>query len=130
MSTVFTHVLQRRNAVPTPGRSTIINVVSWVLLALVISILIARFAVKLSRRTGWRRIAQDDVLLISAAVREIKVHIMALVTDRYQLLSFGQTIAVSIQWKDHKSERHLQSSYNDPAYQKVCSANKDLIRCR
>ena len=127
MSTVSAYALERRAAISSLSRSTITNIVSWVLLALVTTTLIARFAVKLSRRTSRRRLAQDDVLLVVAAVGVTKIHIMDYLTDGEQLLSFGQTTAVSIQWKDNKSERHLQTSYDDPAFQKVCSANTDLI---
>lgn len=126
MSTASNHVLQRRDTISPLSRSTVINIVSWVLLALVISTLIARFAVKLSRTTTRGRIAQDDVLLVLAAVRKIRMHITRQIANAEQLLSFGQTVAVSLQWKDTKSERHLQSSYDDPIFQKVCSPNIDL----
>lgn len=127
MSTVFAYALDRRDVISSPSRSTIINIVSWVLLALVISTLIARFAVKLSRRKSRRRLAQDDVLLAVTAVRVTKHRIMKQITDGKQLLSFGQTIAISIQWKDNKSQRHLQTSYDDPVFQKVCSQNANPI---
>ncbi|KAF3037408.1 hypothetical protein E8E11_004495 [Didymella keratinophila] len=110
MLTVSAYALEQRDAISSLSRSTIINIVSWVLLALVITTLIARFAVKLSRDTSRRRPAQDDVLLVVAA-----------------LLSFGQTIAVSIQWKDNKSERHLQTWYDDPAFQKTAYVSSILF---
>jgi hypothetical protein len=126
MSTVVAYAIERRDTVSTPSRSTIINIVSWVLLALVISTLIARFAVKLSRRTNRRQLAQDDVLLVLAAVRRDKPRMMDLFADGDQFFSFGQTIAVSIQWKDTKSARHLESSNDDAISQKVYSANSGL----
>ena len=50
------------------ARETTINVLSWVFLALVVSTLITRFAVKLSRRTSRRVVQLDDGFLLLAAV--------------------------------------------------------------
>ena len=61
--------LRRRSASPSSSaRETTINVLSWVFLALVISTLITRFAVKLSRRTSRRVVQLDDGFLLLAAV--------------------------------------------------------------
>lgn len=127
MSRVFAYALERRAVIPPPSRSTTINIVSWVLLALTISTLVARFAVKLSGRTSQRRIAKDEVLLVVAAVRATSTHMISWITNGGQLFSFGQTVAVSTQWKDNKSERQLQTSYDNSAFQKVCTANTYLI---
>lgn len=120
------HAFRRRSASSTPSRSIIINVVSWVLLALVISTLVARFAMKLSRRIHGK-IVLRDMLLVAAAVSIIWLHMMGQGTDDGQLFSFGQTIAVSLQWKDDQSERHLQSSYDDSLYQKACCSGFGLF---
>ncbi|KAF2633992.1 hypothetical protein BU25DRAFT_486968 [Macroventuria anomochaeta] len=90
------NALQRRGATSPLSRGTIINIISWALLALVISTLIARFAVKLARRTNRRLLAQDDIFLIMAAV-----------------FSFGQAVAVSIQWKDATGQQVSDKSSND-----------------
>lgn len=60
--------MRRRDEILPTNWRTVTNVVSWVLLALVITTLIARFAVKLSRRTTRRILLQDDVFLLLAAV--------------------------------------------------------------
>jgi hypothetical protein len=63
--------LWRRGASSSSDRETTVNVVSWIFLALVISTLITRFAVKLSRRTSKRVVQSDDGFLLLAAVSEI-----------------------------------------------------------
>lgn len=127
MSTAFAHVLLWRDLNSPLSRGTIINIVTWVSWALVISTLIARFAVKLSRRTTREQVGKDDVLLALAAVRRARVHISRQIANAEQLLSFGQSIAVFLQWKDTEGERHLQSFYDGPIFQKVCSPNEDLM---
>jgi hypothetical protein len=62
--------LRRRSASPSSERETAVNVVSWVFLALVVSTLITRFAVKLSRRTSKKVVQLDDGFLLLAAVRQ------------------------------------------------------------
>ncbi|KAF2825458.1 hypothetical protein CC86DRAFT_43418 [Ophiobolus disseminans] len=69
-----------RRETPVFARGTILNIVSWLLLAIVICTLIARFAVKLSMRTSRRRLGLDDVFISLSA-----------------LFSIGQTVAVSIE---------------------------------
>ncbi|KAF1925078.1 uncharacterized protein M421DRAFT_264518 [Didymella exigua CBS 183.55] len=110
MSKVLADAPLGRDFISAYSRSIVINIVSWVLFAFVISTLVARFAAKLSRRTTRRLLAIDEVLLVSAA-----------------LFSFGQTIAISIQWKDSKSERHLQSLYDDALYQKSAYVSSVLF---
>jgi hypothetical protein len=48
------------------------NVVSWILLAVVVCTLIARFTVKLSTNTRRRRFGLDDLFIAFAAVSEKK----------------------------------------------------------
>lgn len=64
--------LRRRSAFSSSARETTVNVVSWIFLALVVSTLITRFAVKLSRRTSKRVVQLDDGFLLLAAVSEIQ----------------------------------------------------------
>lgn len=73
MPVVVLDELRRRSAPSSSSsaRETAVYVVSWVFLALVISTLITRFAVKLSRRTSRRVVQLDDGFLLLAAVGEI-----------------------------------------------------------
>jgi len=64
-----TSTLLRRRAAPMFARGTVMNVISWMLLAIVICTLIARFAVKLSMKTRQRRFGLDDVFIGFSAVR-------------------------------------------------------------
>lgn len=57
------------------ARGTIMNVVSWLLLAIVICTLIARFAVKLSMKTKRRRLGLDDVFIGLSAVNSPYIYI-------------------------------------------------------
>ena len=52
------------------NRSTVMNIVSWMLLAIVICTLIARFAMKLSMKNRKRRLGLDDLFIGLAAVSE------------------------------------------------------------
>ena len=60
--------LFRRETSPMANRGTILNIVSWMLLAIVVCTLIARFAMKLSIKTGRRRLGLDDVFIVLATV--------------------------------------------------------------
>jgi hypothetical protein len=53
---------------PMGNPGTIMNVVSWILLAIVVCTLVARLAMKLSMRTKRRRFGLDDVFIGLAAV--------------------------------------------------------------
>lgn len=70
----------RRKTAQMTDRGTMLNIVSWMLLAVVVCTLIARFAMKLSMKTKRRRLGLDDFFIALAA-----------------LFSFGQTVAVSIE---------------------------------
>ena len=70
--------LRRRSAFSSSARETTVNVVSWIFLALVVSTLITRFAVKLSRRTSKRVVQLDDGFLLLAAVSEIQTRLRVL----------------------------------------------------
>lgn len=72
--------LVRRKSAPMTDRGTMLNIVSWMLLAVVVCTLIARFAMKLSMKTRRRRLGLDDLFIALAA-----------------LFSFGQTVAVSVE---------------------------------
>jgi hypothetical protein len=52
------------------NRGTIMNIVSWMLLAIVVCTLIARFAMKLSMKTRKRKLGLDDLFIGLAAVSE------------------------------------------------------------
>ncbi|KAH6629289.1 hypothetical protein C7974DRAFT_394220 [Boeremia exigua] len=109
--TTATGFLRRQAAGSTVSRETTINIVSWVSLALVIITLIARFAVKLSRRTTRRILKLDDGFLILAA-----------------LFSFGQTVAVSLQWKKVASQQITDLSRSDEVvYQKAAYVSSILF---
>jgi hypothetical protein len=98
------------------------NIVSWVLLALVIFTLIARFAIKLSRTT------KDDIFLLLAAVRNLNSIPSSRLTNQDQLFSFGQTVSVSIQWKDITSQRTSDMLPRDEAvYQKASFESTDHV---
>ncbi|KAF2029803.1 hypothetical protein EK21DRAFT_112479 [Setomelanomma holmii] len=73
------HDLYTRQTAPIVDRGTILNIVSWILLAIVVCTLTARFAMKLSMRTGRRKLGLDDFFIGLAA-----------------LFSFSQTVAVSV----------------------------------
>ena len=70
--------LRRRSASSSSARETTVNVVSWIFLALVVSTLITRFAVKLSRRTSKRVVQLDDGFLLLEAVSEIQTRLRVL----------------------------------------------------
>jgi hypothetical protein len=61
-------VLRKRRTAPMADRGTIMNIVSWILLAIVVCTLIARFAMKLSMKTRKRRLGLDDIFIGLAAV--------------------------------------------------------------
>jgi hypothetical protein len=63
-----THALFRRQTVPMANRGTVMNVVSWMLLAIVVCTLIARFAMKLSMKTQRRKLGLDDIFIGLAVV--------------------------------------------------------------
>lgn len=60
--------LARRKSAPMTDRGTMLNIVSWMLLAVVVCTLIARFAMKLSMKTRRRRLGLDDLFIALAAV--------------------------------------------------------------
>jgi ABC-type amino acid transport system permease subunit len=62
--------LRKRQTAPMADRGTIMNIVSWILLAIVVCTLIARFAMKLSMKTRKRRLGLDDLFIGLAAVSE------------------------------------------------------------
>lgn len=96
------------------------NVVTWILLALVICTLAARFTVKLSRRTTRKLLNVDDIFLLLAAVSYVKSETLSTMADKDQLFSFGQTMAVSIQWRDVANQELMDLSMNKRAvHQKV-----------
>ncbi|KAJ4983670.1 hypothetical protein SVAN01_10828 [Stagonosporopsis vannaccii] len=101
----------RRATNPPHDEKTIMNVVSWILLALVICTLVARFTVKLSRRTIRQVLKLDDIFLLLAA-----------------LFSFGQTMAVSIQWRDVANQQLMGLPEDKRAvYQKAAYASHLLF---
>lgn len=73
-------ILDRRRAEPLQDHGTIINVVSWILMAVSMCALMARFVMKLSIKEKGKRYGLHDVLIVFAA-----------------LFSIGQTVAVSVQ---------------------------------
>lgn len=52
-------------------RGTVVNVVSWMLLAISICTLIARFAMKFSIKNKSRRFGLDDTFIACAAVSDL-----------------------------------------------------------
>jgi hypothetical protein len=63
-------ILYKRRTAPMGDPGTILNVVSWILLAVVICALIARFTMKLSMKTRRRRFGLDDLFIAFAAVSQ------------------------------------------------------------
>jgi hypothetical protein len=61
-----------RRTAPMGDPGTILNVVSWILLAVVICALIARFMMKLSMKTRRRRFGLDDLFIAFAAVGQTR----------------------------------------------------------
>lgn len=74
-----------------------LNIVSWMLLAVVVCTLIARFAMKLSVTTRRRRLGLDDLFIALAAVSRESQSSCQIPNSPTQLFSFGQTVAVSIE---------------------------------
>jgi hypothetical protein len=68
MVAVAMQSLVRRKSAPITDRGTMLNIVSWMLLAVVVCTLIARFAMKLSVTTKRRRFGLDDLFIALAAV--------------------------------------------------------------
>ena len=66
-------VLGRRETAPMANRGTVLNIVSWMLLAIVVCTLIARFAMKLSIPSRRRRLGLDDLFIALAAVSWIHI---------------------------------------------------------
>jgi hypothetical protein len=62
------HFLYRRRTAPIGDKGTILNIVSWILLAVVGCTLVARFAMKLSMKTKRRRLGLDDLFIGLATV--------------------------------------------------------------
>jgi hypothetical protein len=62
--------LHARQTAPMANRGTVMNIVSWMLLAIVVCTLIARFAMKLSMKTRKRKLGLDDLFIGLAAVSE------------------------------------------------------------
>jgi hypothetical protein len=60
--------LHRRETAPIADRGTVMNIVSWMLLAVAVCALVARFAMKLSMKTRRRRLGLDDLFIGLAAV--------------------------------------------------------------
>lgn len=116
-----TRTLYPRRTAPIADRGTIISIVSWLLLAIVVCILIARFAVKLSLKTRRKKLGLDDLFITLSA-----------------LFSFGQTIAVSIEAMEVLGQHtHDLTGQQTVVYQKVSreqihttsgSAETDLTR--
>jgi len=95
--------LHPRRTAPIADKGTIISIVSWLLLAIVVCILIARFAVKLSLKTKRRKFGLDDLFIALSA-----------------LFSVGQTIAVSIEAMEVLGQHSLGlDSHQTIIYQKV-----------
>lgn len=118
-SAAATNLLRRTASLPRHEK-TIMNVVTWILLALVICTLAARFTVKLSRRTTRKLLNVDDIFLLLAAVSYVKSETLSTMADKDQLFSFGQTMAVSIQWRDVANQELMDLSMNKRAvHQKV-----------
>jgi hypothetical protein len=60
--------LHGRQTAPIADRVSVMNIVSWMLLAVAVCTLIARFALKLSMKTKRRRLGLDDLFIGLAAV--------------------------------------------------------------
>ena len=60
--------LYKRRIASMADRGTILNIVSWILLAVVVCTLVARFGMKLSMKTSRARFGLDDLFVALAAV--------------------------------------------------------------
>jgi len=58
----------RRTTISMGSRGNVINIVSWMLLAVVVCTLIARFVMKFSMKTKRTRFGLDDLFIALAAV--------------------------------------------------------------
>lgn len=61
-------VLEKRRTAQMGDHGTIINIVSWMLAAISLCTLIARFAMKFSIKDRTRRFGLDDTFILFAAV--------------------------------------------------------------
>jgi hypothetical protein len=60
--------MERRQTAPIATRGIVMNIISWILLAVVVCTLVARFAMKLSMKTRRRKLGLDDLFIGLAAV--------------------------------------------------------------
>jgi hypothetical protein len=60
--------LYRRQTAPIADRGMIINIVSWILLAIAVCALVARFAMKLAMKSSQNNLGLDDIFVSLAAV--------------------------------------------------------------
>lgn len=65
-------ILQRETAAAA-NRSTLVNLVSWLLQALAVCTLVARFYMKLSIKDKAKRYGLDDVFIVCAAASLVAV---------------------------------------------------------
>jgi hypothetical protein len=63
-------IMYKRQTAPIADRGTVMNIISWMLLAVAVCTLVARFAMKLSVKTRQRRLGLDDLFIGLAAVSE------------------------------------------------------------
>jgi hypothetical protein len=70
--------LYRRETAPMAGRGTVMNIVSWMLLAVAVCTLVARFAMKLSMKTRRRKFGLDDLFIGLAAVSRERPRVLDL----------------------------------------------------
>jgi hypothetical protein len=86
MGATVDRAVLRRTTISMGSRGNVINIVSWMLLAVVVCTLVARFAMKVSMKTKWRRFGLDDLFIALAAVsREAQRKEVTLIRAAFQL---------------------------------------------
>jgi|TARA_R110002003_G_scaffold3_13_gene57 hypothetical protein len=60
--------LYRRQTALIADRGMIMNIVSWILLAIAVCALVARFAMKLAMKSSQKKLGLDDLFVSLAAV--------------------------------------------------------------
>jgi hypothetical protein len=68
MGVMADRAVLKRTTISMGSRGNVINIVSWMLLAVVVCTLVARFVMKISMKTKRRRFGLDDLFIALAAV--------------------------------------------------------------
>jgi hypothetical protein len=87
--------MYKRQTAPIADRGTVMNIISWMLLAVAVCTLVARFAMKLSMKTRRRKLGLDDLFIGLAAVsgqRPTEARLRRLTNSALQLWTDGSSL--------------------------------------